>query len=40
MATLTAGDIAQMIQRPGEELRTAVDRVRNWTKEGLLKPSR
>jgi hypothetical protein len=38
MATLTASDIAQRIQRPGEELRTAVDRVRNWSKEGLLKP--
>jgi hypothetical protein len=38
MATLTVRDIAQRVQRPGEELRTAVDRVRNWTKEGLLKP--
>ena len=38
VATLTAGDIAEIIQRPGEELTTAVDRVRNWAKEGLLKP--
>jgi hypothetical protein len=38
MTTLTVRDIAQRIQKPGEELRTAVDRVRNWTKEGLLKP--
>jgi hypothetical protein len=38
MTTLTVSDIAQRVQRPGEELRTAVDRVRNWTKEGLLKP--
>jgi hypothetical protein len=38
MTILTVGDIAQKVQRPGEELQTAVDRVRNWTKEGLLKP--
>jgi len=38
MTTLTVRDIAQRVQKPGEELRTAVDRVRNWTKEGLLKP--
>jgi hypothetical protein len=38
MTTLTVRDIAQRVQRPGEELRTAVDRVRNWTKEGLLRP--
>jgi hypothetical protein len=38
MATLTVSEIAERVQKPGEELRTAVDRVRNWTKEGLLKP--
>ena len=38
MTTLTVRDIAQRVQLPGEELRTAVDRVRNWTKEGLIKP--
>jgi hypothetical protein len=38
VATLTARDIAQRIQRPGEQLRAATDRLRNWTKEGLIKP--
>jgi hypothetical protein len=38
MATLTASDIAKRIQRPGEELQVAVDRLRHWTKEGLIKP--
>lgn len=28
--------LASRIQRPGEQLQTAIDRVRNWTKEGLL----
>jgi hypothetical protein len=38
MTTLTVSDIAQRVQKPGEKLRIAADRVRNWTKEGLLKP--
>jgi hypothetical protein len=38
VATLTASDIARRIQAPGEELKVAVDRVRNWTKEGIIKP--
>jgi hypothetical protein len=38
MATLTASDIARRIQRPGEDLRVAIDRLRHWTKAGLLKP--
>src|SRR5262245_37099558 len=38
MRTLTANDIAKRIQRPGESLRSAVDRLRNWTKEGIIKP--
>jgi hypothetical protein len=37
-ATLTAQDIARHIQRPGENLTAAVDRLRNWTKEGLIQP--
>jgi hypothetical protein len=37
-ATLTAQDIARRIRRPNEELTAAVDRLRNWTKEGLIKP--
>jgi hypothetical protein len=38
VATLTARDIARRIQRPGEKLQAAVDRVRNWTKEGIIGP--
>jgi hypothetical protein len=38
MPTVTAKDIAEKIQRPGEELQVAVDRLRNWTREGLIKP--
>jgi len=39
VATLTASDIAKHIQRPGEPLRTAVDRLRNWTDMGIIKPT-
>jgi hypothetical protein len=39
VATLTARDIAKHIQRPGEPLTAAVDRLRNWTKMGIIKPS-
>ncbi len=36
---LTAGEIATRIQEPGEDLRTIGERLRSWTKEGILKPS-
>jgi hypothetical protein len=39
MASLTASDVAQRIKRPGEELTVAINRLRNWTKEGLIKPA-
>jgi hypothetical protein len=39
MATLTVRDIAVHIQRAGEPLTAAIDRLRNWTKMGLIKPS-
>ena len=35
----TVSDIAEKIKRPDEDLGQATTRVRNWTKEGLLKPS-
>jgi hypothetical protein len=38
MASLTASDIARRIQRPGEDLQVAIDRLRHWTKAGLIKP--
>jgi hypothetical protein len=38
MPDLTVSDIAEMIVRPGEDIRAAGDRIRNWTKEGLLIP--
>lgn len=38
MATITVSDIARRIQRPGEDQASVVDRLRNWTKEGLLRP--
>jgi hypothetical protein len=39
MAGMTARDIAKHIQRPGESLTAAVDRLRTWTKMGIIKPS-
>jgi hypothetical protein len=39
VANLTASDIAKYIQRPGEPLTAAVDRFRNWTKMGIIKPT-
>lgn len=39
MQTVTAKDIAERIKRRGEPLQAAVDRLRNWTKEGLIKPT-
>jgi hypothetical protein len=38
VANLTAQDIARRIQRPDEPLSVAVDRFRNWTKMGIIKP--
>jgi DNA-binding transcriptional MerR regulator len=35
----TVSDIAEKIRRPDEDEGQAITRVRNWTKEGLLKPS-
>ena len=39
MTTLTASDIAKYIKRPDETLTAAVDRLRNWTKMGLITPA-
>jgi hypothetical protein len=38
MQTVSVGDIAEKVKRPGEALQTAIDRVKNWAKEGLIKP--
>jgi hypothetical protein len=38
MQTLTVAEIAQRIRRPHEDMRSAGDRIRNWTREGLLTP--
>src|SRR5262245_61201640 len=35
---LTAGEIAERIQEPGEDLRSISERLRHWTREGLLRP--
>jgi DNA-binding transcriptional MerR regulator len=35
---LTVRDIAERIRRSDEEIDRVVDRLRNWTKEGLLRP--
>src|SRR2546421_7458956 len=40
MQTVSVSDIAEKVQRPGEPLQTAIDRVKNWTKEGLIKPEK
>src|SRR5215208_1793104 len=34
----TVSEVARKIRRPDETVKQAVTRVRNWTKEGLLKP--
>jgi len=34
---LTVGEIAECIREPSEDLTVVVDRLRNWTGEGLLK---
>src|SRR5260370_26295404 len=36
--TLTVSEIAERIRRPHEDMRAAGDRIRNWTREGLLEP--
>lgn len=38
MRTVTVKSIALGIRRPHEELQDVINRVRNWAKEGLLKP--
>jgi hypothetical protein len=38
MPTLTVREIAERIRRPHEDMRVAGDRIRNWTREGLLNP--
>ena len=38
MQTLTVSEIAERIRRPHEDVRIAGDRIRNWTREGLLVP--
>ena len=38
MATFTVKEIAEKIRRPAEPVQAAVDRLRNWTKEGLINP--
>ena len=38
MQTLTVAEIAERIRRPHEDMRAAGDRIRNWTREGLLTP--
>jgi hypothetical protein len=38
MQTLTVSEIAEKIRRPHEDMRAAGDRIRNWTREGLLDP--
>jgi hypothetical protein len=36
VATLTAKDIAELIQRPGEPPSAAVNRLRNWVSSGII----
>jgi hypothetical protein len=37
MQTVSVGEIGEKVRRPGETLQTAIDRVKNWAKEGLIK---
>jgi DNA-binding transcriptional MerR regulator len=39
VTSLTVREIAERIREPGEDLTAVVDRLRNYTKEGLLKPA-
>jgi hypothetical protein len=36
--TYSVSEIAEKIGRPGEDMRVVGDRIRNWTREGLLEP--
>jgi hypothetical protein len=36
--TYSVSEIAERIGRPGEDMRVVGDRIRNWTREGLLDP--
>ena len=36
MTIITVGEIARRIKEPGEDESTVIDRLRSWTKEGLL----
>jgi hypothetical protein len=38
MRTFTVAEIAERIARKGEKLELVADRIRNWTKDGLLEP--
>src|SRR5690242_7175268 len=35
--TFTVSDLARLVKRPDEKLEVAVNRLRNWTREGLIK---
>jgi hypothetical protein len=39
MRTFTVTEIAERIARKGERLELVADRIRNWTKDGLLEPT-
>jgi hypothetical protein len=39
MRTFTVTEIAERIARKGEKLELVADRIRNWTKDGLLEPA-
>jgi hypothetical protein len=36
--TISVKDIAMKILRPGETMESAINRVKNWTREGLIRP--
>lgn len=38
MKSYSVSEIAEKIGRPDEDMRVVGDRIRNWTREGLLKP--
>jgi DNA-binding transcriptional MerR regulator len=39
MTGITVKEVAERICRPHEDMAAVIDRLRNWTKEGLLQPS-
>jgi hypothetical protein len=39
MRTYTVAELAQRIARPSDKLELVADRIRNWTKDGLLDPT-